>query len=221
MSTAGIFDKYHEKYDNWYSENTIIALNELKTVKQALDYPYHPCLEVGVGSGWFASKVVCDIGLDPSYNMLLKAKKRRIEVIQGLGESLPSRSRVFKTVLIIVTICFVDNSNLVLKEAVRVVKGDGRIILCIVPRDSPWGKYYTKLSKAGHLFYRVARFYTINELIRIASRMNLELEKCMGTLSFHPEDTPFREGPRKCIGGEGFVCLRFKPSFPQTSQSYQ
>ncbi|MCE4606233.1 MAG: class I SAM-dependent methyltransferase [Desulfurococcales archaeon] len=220
MSTAGIFDECYEKYDSWYTKNIIIALNEAGAIKSALNYPYQPCLEIGVGSGWFASKLKCLTGVDPSYNMLLKARKRGIEVIQGVGESLPFKSRVFKTVLIVVTICFVDKPILVLREAGRIVSSDGRIIVCIIPRNSPWGDYYTELASQGHVFYSVARFYTRGELIDTASSLGFELEDCLGTLTFHPKEPPYIEEPRKCSGKEGFICLKFKPYSPQSSLFY-
>jgi len=221
LSTASVFDEYYEKYDSWYTKNIIIALNELEAVESLLNYSYKPCLEVGVGSGWFAKKVECMFGVDPSYNMLIKARKRGIEVIQGIGESLPFRSNVFRTVLIVVTLCFVDNPTLVLKEASRIVSDNGNIIICIVPKDSPWGMYYTELAKQGHIFYSVARFYTGQELINIASNLGLRLEDCVGTLTFHPREHPLREKPKLCSGKEGFVCLKFKPSSLQSSLSYR
>ena len=221
MSTDSVFDEYYEKYDSWYTKNIIIALNEVEAVESILNYSYQPCLEVGVGSGWFAKKLGCGIGVDPSYNMLIKARKRGVEVIQVIGESLPFRSNVFKTVLIVVTLCFVDNPALVLREANRVVSDRGRIITCIVPRDGLWGDYYIELAKQGHVFYGAARFYTSQEVVDMASNLGLKLEDCVGTLTFRPGEPPFREEPRDCSGKEGFVCLKFKPGSPQSSLFYR
>jgi ubiquinone/menaquinone biosynthesis C-methylase UbiE len=221
LSTAQIFDRYYNKYDLWYLRNAIIASNELETILSLLDYPYHPCIEIGVGTGWFSMKLMCDLGVDPSYNMLLKAKQRGIEVVQGTGEYTPARTGFFKAVIIIVTICFVDDPVPVLKEARRIIDVNGRLIVCIVPRNSQWGEHYISMGKKGHPFYSVARFYTSEELVNMAYNSGFTLEKCMGSLRFHPEENPVVEKPSECIGREGFQCMRFKPSFPLSSRSYR
>ncbi len=64
------------------------------------------------------------MGIDPSKNMLREAKKRGIQVIQGIGENLSFKDNTFDFVLIVVTLCFVEEPQYVLKETCRVLKSN-------------------------------------------------------------------------------------------------
>ncbi|MHC1628056.1 MAG: class I SAM-dependent methyltransferase [Candidatus Nezhaarchaeales archaeon] len=133
-------------------------------------------LEVGVGSGRFASRLNVPIGIDPSISMLKLAHKRGIKAIRAVGEKLPFRSNAFDYALLIVTLCFVDDPSEVIAEVARVVKPSGLVVSCIIPRDSVWGHYYMKLGEQGHPFYRIAKFYTIDEVEKLLVKANLKIK---------------------------------------------
>jgi hypothetical protein len=44
-----------------------------------------------------------------------------------------------------------------------------RVVTCIVPRDSPWGRRYRETAARSHPFYAKARFYTVREVVEMAS----------------------------------------------------
>ncbi len=67
------------------------------------------------------------------------AEKRGIKTVHAYGEKLPFEDETFGCVLIIATLCFAEDPLKVLKEAKRVQKPDGSIILGVIPKDSPWG----------------------------------------------------------------------------------
>ncbi len=207
-----VFDRYAERYDSWFERKWIIAYDELQVLRQfSLE---KPCLEIGVGSGFFASRLGVDLGVDPSWNMLRIAKLRGIDVIQALGEMLPFRDKCVRTILIIVTLCFLENPERVLQECVRVLKENGKIIICIIPRDSSWGKHYTELGKKGHIFYSIARFYTVQEVTKLMTKHDFSLTKAIGTLSFRPDQKPKLEEPVKYKEelDLGFVCMEYTHS---------
>ena len=70
-----IFDKFYKEYDRWYDDNKFIFLSELEAVRKVIPEEGRG-LEIGVGSGRFASELYIGFGLDPSINMLRLAKKR-------------------------------------------------------------------------------------------------------------------------------------------------
>ncbi len=212
MSTASIFDRFYERYDEWYKRNPIIARNELETVRFILaltGYPESSCIEVGVGSGWFASRLGCTVGVDPSLNMLLLARSRGLEVIAGRGEALPLASGRIPVIAMIVTICFVDDLGLAIREVARALINGGSFISCIVPRDSSWGEFYRERAVSGHPFYSVAKFYSVDEIDHVAEEVGLRVIDRAATLSFNPWEDPVIESPHSYNGGEGFVCTRY------------
>jgi ubiquinone/menaquinone biosynthesis C-methylase UbiE len=187
VSTAPLFDELYERYDKWFEKNVFTAENEVKLVKLMVSGAPRPILEVGVGTGYFASKVEAEVGLDPSMKMLSIARMRNVELlIRGVGESLPFGDEVFGTVLIVVTLCFVDDPFRVLKESFRVLRREGLLVSCIVPKDSPWGEFYIKLGSQGHPFYSKARFLTLKEHEKLLELAGFKILYSMGTLSYPP-----------------------------------
>ena len=206
MSTADLFDRLWELYDEWYYRHKVIAENEVKLVSSMVSK--HPVLEVGVGTGFFAQYVRAEYGLDPSINMLSKALRRGVEVVQGVGERLPFRDSVFGSVLLVVTLCLFDDPSLVLRESARSVRLGGDVVACIVPRDSSWGRKYVEEAKRGHVFYSRARFYTVEEVYRMMEDAGLIIVESKGVLGFKPWDRPYPEEPSSDIVDKGFVCIK-------------
>ncbi|MEM3833302.1 MAG: class I SAM-dependent methyltransferase [Thermoprotei archaeon] len=168
-----------------------------------------PSIEVGVGPGFFALAANIDTGLDPSINMLKLAKDRGIDnLILGVGEHMPLRDSTFGSTLIVVTLCFVDDPLTALKESYRVLRRGGYIVTCIIPRDSPWGKYYSDLGVKGHRFYSRAKFYTINEVIEMLEISGFKILDFGGTLSTSPNEAPRVEEPSTDINGKNFICIK-------------
>lgn len=209
MSTAKIFDELFWRYDDWYKRNKVTAENELRLIRKMLSSANYPAIDVGIGTGFFASELGIDFGLDPSLNMLSLARIRGLNrLIAGVGERMPFRDECFGTVLIVVTLCFVDNPYEVLRESWRVLKPGGTLISCVVPRDSSWGDHYTKLGSLGHSFYSKARFYTTREVVSMIEETSFRVEGFGGILSYGPFEVPKEEEPSEKIEGMGFVCIK-------------
>ena len=98
-------------------------------------------LEIGIGSGlnipyYQKSKVNKVIGLDPSEQLCKMAKKTADDnnfsidfLINGAEEiELPSNS--IDTILLTYTLCSIPEPYIALKEIMRVMKSDGRILFC-------------------------------------------------------------------------------------------
>jgi len=88
----------------------------------------------------FLFKTGVNLGLDPALKMLKIAKSRGIDVLGSVGEYIPFKDEVFDYVLLVVTLCFVKDPYAVIDELARVAKNYGRLIACIVPKDSAWGR---------------------------------------------------------------------------------
>jgi len=206
MSSRYVFDRYAWKYDSWYSRHKEIFECELKAVK-ALKLSGLG-LDVGVGTGIFTVEIGVRVGVDPAINMLRIAKNRDVNVVQAVGENLPFRTGIFDYVVMIVTLCFLDDPECVLRETWRVIRENGFLAVCIVPKDSSWGKLYIEKAKQGHIFYRYAHFYTVEEMRKMLKKYNFKVVECKATLSYRPCDRPRVEEPVSGFVGKGFVCVK-------------
>lgn len=207
MGGVSVFDSLAYRYDSWYARHPVTAENEVKAASKALSGA-RPCLEVGVGTGFFAARLGCEFGVDPSIGMLRIARARRVEVALARGESLPLRSGSMKGIVFIVTLCFLDDPRRALAEAFRVLEPNGRLVACIVPADSPWGERYARLAGQGHPFYSHARFYTVAEAVDLIESVGFNVVEVIGTLTYPPEAEEKPENPEPYKrGAHGFACM--------------
>ena len=165
-----VFEGRAERYDDWFERNKTIFERELDCISKLV--PGGFVLEVGVGTGRFAEKLA-DLGLDASPDML-KIAMKRVEVVRGDAHNLPFKNEVFDAVLIIVTICFLENPKAAIREAYRVLKRGGAIIIGFIPKDSALGKIYERKKKMGHAFYSAAKFFTKAEVEEMLTPFKIE-----------------------------------------------
>ena len=199
------YDQNWQEYDTWYDNHPAIYESELNVLKKAI--PLGVGLEIGVGTGRFASPLSLEFGLDPAFNMLKLAEQRGVKVIQGIGENLPFKNESFNFALIVLTIWLVDNPLSVLKEAVRVLKKRGALILGILDRESSWGKFYMRKA-AKSSFYKSPHFFSPEEILLVFKDISLEFDAAFQTLIQPPPDIKYREEPERGYGQGGFVVLK-------------
>jgi len=202
------FDANWKAYDQWYEEHQAIFQSEISALKRVTPTSGLG-LELGVGTGRVASALSVRYGLDLSLNMLKQARKRSIQVIQGLREALPFKNESFHFALIVVTICFVDNPLEVIKEAFRTLKKKGILILGIIDRESRWGRFYEAKASQSK-YYKAAYFFSGKEILNFIQRTSGEYRESYQTLYQSPPDIQKTEDPRKGYGKGGFVVSKSK-----------
>lgn len=160
-----VFNTHADEYDAWFDNEpgaTIFAM-EVECLRPFLHRYPRPYLEVGVGSGRFAQALGIEYGVDPAPAILRKAKSRGIKVQRASGEQLPFLSGSFGGVLIVLTLCFVDDPALVLQKVSRVLMPNGGLVLGLILKGSPWAEFYARKGKEGHPIYSKARFFFKDE----------------------------------------------------------
>ena len=160
---GNIFDKYYKLYDAWYDNNKLAYFSEIETIKKVLPKKGRG-LEIGVGTGRFASSLGVEYGVDPSLNMLKIAGERGVKVKSGIGEHLPFEDSVFDYVIVIIALCFAQKPLMVLKEAGRVLNNNGKVIIGIIDRDSFLGRFYQRKKS---IFYEKANLFSIKEVTNL------------------------------------------------------
>ena len=205
MSPWYVFDKLYNRYDQWFEKHKIAAYNELKIIK-SFKLP-KPNLEVGVGTGYFSSKLDIDYGLDPSYKVLKLAYERGVESINATGENIPFRDNSISSVLIVVTICFLDDPHQTYNEIYRILRHNGVLLTCFIPRESAWGRFYTIKKQEGHPFYKYANFYSREEVENLIYETGFKIGDVKGIIRYGPYERPRIEEPTRDADETSFICI--------------
>lgn len=204
------FEDQAGRYDAWYDSPSGRLLFELEVscLRELLAGSGSPRLEVGIGSGRFASALNVEFGVDPAASALSLARDRGIHVVRAVGERLPFKDGVFEAVVIVVSLCFAEDAVLLLREARRVLSPSGVLVVGAVPADSAWGRRYQDLGRHGHAFYSAARFYRRDELLNLLERTGFEFLGARSSLLQPPSDDPVEEPVYPgALQGAGFVAL--------------
>ncbi len=212
---AAVFDALANRYDEWYERpfGRSAFEAEVACLRRILP-PFRQALEVGVGTGRFASALGVELGLDPSRRELLIARTRGIEPVQGVGEALPFRAGSFDLVLMVVTLCFVDDPARVIRETARVLRPGGSLVLGLILKESPWADFYLQKARQGHPIYRLARFYAYPEVTAWLKAAGLTVRQVASTLLEEPQDiAPVRSAETRdgFWALAGFTCIRAAP----------
>jgi len=156
------FALHHQRYDDWFELHRAAYVSELLAIRALLPWRGRG-LEIGVGTGRFAAPLGIETGIDPAAGMLGHARARGVRICRAVAEALPFADAVFDYALIMTTICFVDDARTMLREARRVLRPTGTLVIGIVDRDSPLGRDYLA-HQAESVFYRRARFFSASEV---------------------------------------------------------
>lgn len=127
--TAGRWDKLRlELYGQSFQDQAMMALLS----------PDWTVVDLGCGTGQMtaglADHVARVIGVDQSEAMLRAARKRigrreNVEIRRGDLDALPLESSGCDAALLVLVLTYVDDVPIVLKEAVRVLRGGGRLVV--------------------------------------------------------------------------------------------
>ena len=163
MPGVNAFDKNVDRYEQWFVDNPLAYVSELRALRELLPASGSG-IEIGVGTGRFAAPLEIKKGIEPSRSMAEVARKRGVEVVHGVAEHLPFMDGEFDYALMVTTVCFLDDIDLAFQEVLRVLKPKGLFVIGFVDRESPLGKEYQD-RKDKSAFYRDATFYSVGEIV--------------------------------------------------------
>ena len=195
------YDRNWQEYEEWIKDHPHIQQSELIVFRKVV--PSGLGLEIGVGTGRLASALSVRFGLDPSWNMLKLAQKRKISVVQGCGENLPFKKESFNFVLIVYTIELAEDALRFLKEAARTLKKKGVLILGIANKESAWGLFYEQDAARG--FWR---WHSREEILDSFKKISVEFQEAFHTHFHAPPDIQGIEKPKKGFGEGGLVVFK-------------
>ena len=200
------FEKYTGRYETWFSRNRHAYQSELQAIRNLLPEA-GTGVEIGAGTGRFATPLGIKLGLEPAKAMGRIARERGMDVAGGLAEALPFKDARFDFALMVTTICFVDDIETSFKEAYRVLKPGGAIIIGFVDRISPLGQTYQKY-KDENVFYREASFYSTDETIFYLAKVGFKAFAFTQTIFRQLSEIDSLEPVKEGYGEGSFVVVR-------------
>jgi len=206
MPKIEAFEKHSAAYDEWFIRNEAAYLSELKAVKEFIPADQNG-LEIGVGSGKFALPLGIQTGVDPSPRMVELSRKQGIHVIEAAAEGLPFDNSSFDFVLMVTTICFVDDLKQSFQEANRVINDQGFIVIGFVDKESGLGREYQK-KKEESRFYREATFYSVDEVVEVLKKTGFTNFQFRQTLFYQNSKLSKVEPVKKGCGEGAFIVIR-------------
>ncbi|MDX9799418.1 MAG: class I SAM-dependent methyltransferase [Methanofastidiosum sp.] len=173
MSVEDIFGNNIESYEEWFTKNFNIFSSEIEALKKVLPKSGKG-IEIGVGSGLFASRLGIKDGVEPSKKMANIAIDRGIKVIHGFAENLPIQDESYDFVLMVTVDCFFTDILKSFKEAYRILSRNGFLIIAFIDRNTPLGQIYEE-KKASNIFYKNAKFHSASEIENLLKNSHFEI----------------------------------------------
>ncbi|CAG0979564.1 demethylmenaquinone methyltransferase / 2-methoxy-6-polyprenyl-1,4-benzoquinol methylase [Anaerolineae bacterium] len=168
MTSATPFDEHAIDYDVWFEKHPDLYLAELEAVRSFIPASGSG-VEIGVGTGRFAAPLGISHGVEPAPRMAELAHMRGIEVLEGTEEALPLANGSYDFAIMVTVVCFLDDVAQAFREACRILKPNGTLIIGFIDRESELGQHYNQ-KKEQNQFYRDATFYSVGELEELLTK---------------------------------------------------
>ncbi len=181
MPRTGPFERYPDEYDQWFEDNRGLYQAEMGLLGSFIEEGNLLGLEVGTGSGRFSGPFGIRVGVEPSPEMARRSRELGIRVVRAVSERLPFHGESFDFVLLVTTICFLDDVLKGFREAKRVLKSGGFILVGFVDMESRLGREYLE-RRHDSKFYREATFYSardVMDLLETAGFRKITSRQCL------------------------------------------
>ena len=212
MPKTQAFEHYVSDYERWFERHPAVYHSELLALQGLLPSPGIG-VEIGSGSGRFALPLGIALGIEPAAAMARLAQARGMTVIAAVAEALPFADNYLDYVLMVTTLCFVDDMQQSLAEVYRVLRPGGAIVIGFVDRDSPVGRDYLA-HQAQHRFYREAKFHSTAEIAQTLRDLGFT-EPCYRQTLLRPlADISHIDSVRPGHGQGSFVVLQTHKPVP-------
>jgi SAM-dependent methyltransferase len=206
MAKIEPFEKYTNEYEAWFEDNIYLFESELKALRELMP-KRGKGIEIGVGSGRFALPLGIKWGIEPSVKMRKIAKSRGIEVVDSVAETLPICDAQFDFVVMVTTVCFLDDIDKSFNEVFRILKSGGSFVIGLIDKNSPIGRRYQRY-KNKNKFYRIAKFYSVAEVAEHLKKAGFERFHFNQTIFHDLSDIRVTEPVKEWYGEGSFVVVR-------------
>jgi ubiquinone/menaquinone biosynthesis C-methylase UbiE len=224
-----VFDSVAARYDAFFRTplGRYVWQAERAALRRALaPRPGEAIVDLGCGTGlfshWLAREGLRVTGVDLSEGMLRRASRRlarspNARCLKGDIVATPFPAAAFDAALLQTVLEFVDDPAAALKEAGRIVRPGGRIVVGLIARDGPWADAYLReAAEVPTSVYRHARFFSWQDLRSLLPEETLTM---FPALFVAPEDVTDAFAARRAEeaarragtpSGAGFLAIRWE-----------
>lgn len=181
------FDTEVTEYEEWFKSNDKLLDSELEAIKQLIPSSGRG-IEIGVGTGIFASRLGIGEGVEPSGKMAAEALKKGINVLSGVAEKIPATDGSYQFALMVTVDCFLDDVPKAFSEVHRILVNSGTFIIAFLDKATPLGHLYEK-NKHTHKSYQHANFHTSAEIMSLLKTAGFEIVVMRQTI-YSLDNTP-------------------------------
>ncbi|HEX5168508.1 MAG TPA: class I SAM-dependent methyltransferase [Cyclobacteriaceae bacterium] len=219
MRKQFLFDDHVEEYEEWYEQYPWVFRSEVEALREVLPQGDQlNGIEVGLGTGRFSQALGIKEGIEPSVKMRQLAIDRGVEIMDGTANHLPYGDYRFDFVLMNFVISYFDDLHAPFKEAHRVLKQDGVLVVGFVDRESIIGQYYEKI-KPESTFYKHARFYSVDKVLSELGRAGFKHAVTRQTLFNELDEIKTIQPSRPGYGEGSFVVVGAMKKKPEDEKS--
>ena len=185
------FNVVAESYDIWYKHPQ--GKQVFDAEKNAVNYmiPKRGIgVEIGAGTGVFAESLTTEertiLCLDPSVEMIKKAKERELPCILGVGDFIPLRKALIDFGYMITVLEFLNEPIKLFKKFREHSKENHIFSILFINKESSWGDLYRDIRAKGDPVFQHARFYSLRDVSMMFEEVGYSISDAKGTLNSDP-----------------------------------
>jgi SAM-dependent methyltransferase len=205
VTGASAFETLADKYDAWFDAHPALYESELQAVRAVLPEKTGAWVEIGVGTGRFASRLGIETGIEPAAAMAKLARQRGVRVLAGTAEDIPLDEASVQAAFLITTLCFVRDVDRSFSEIRRILVRGGTVVVALLPRESALGRRVLE-DGGGDPFFGEARLLSTAEVIAVMTSAGFHVERIVQTLT-DPAGVERVEAPSDGFGRGSFVVV--------------